>query len=135
MMRDIPSDTAIPTAKGLIEPMELPELIKQSAKKLLSEYCETRVSCRARNQTRLTYNVGGNRATLMEERCCRLEQGNGSIRPVAQFRYHQTLLQWSLHYYNSGRKIWVFYLNCNPTLNLAKILKHVDDDPLGMFWI
>ncbi len=115
--------------------MELPELVKQSVNKLLSEYCERQASCCVPSHTRLIYKVATNRATLIEEQCCLHGREHRSVRPVAQFRYHQELLQWSLHYYNSARKIWVFYLNCNPTLNLAKILKHVDDDPLHMFWI
>ncbi len=114
--------------------MAIPELLRKSAEKLLSEYCDEREPCCELNHTRLTFRIGGDRATLIEERWAYLEQGHWLIRPVAQFRYNADLVQWSLHYYNSSKKTWVFYLNFGPSLDLAKILRHVDDDPLRTFW-
>lgn len=114
--------------------MPLPELLRKFAEKLLTEYCDNREPCCEQNHTRLTFRIGGNRVTLIEERWAYLEQGRWLIRPVAQFRYNSDMAQWSLHYFNSNQKAWVFYLNYGPCLDLAKILKHVDADPLSMFW-
>lgn len=113
--------------------MELPELLRKSVDKLLATYCAARLPADLHGHARLIYRLSGCRATLIEEQLscpgCRR-----TVRPVAQFRYHRELTQWSLHYYQGERRTWAFYLNCGPCLNLAKILRHVEADPLHMFW-
>jgi len=113
--------------------MALPQLLEKSAEKLFAAYCDERECCCERNHTRLSFKIGGDRVTLFEERWAYLEPGRWLVRPVAQFRYQPELLQWSLHYFNPATH-WVFYLNCGPSLDLAKMLRHVDDDPLRTFW-
>jgi hypothetical protein len=115
--------------------MALPDLLKKSAEKLLTTYCDEREHCCEQNHTRLTFKIAGDRVTLFEERWAYLEPGRWLSRPVAQFRYLPELLQWSLHYYNNANQSWAFYLNCGPSLDLSKMLRHVDDDPLGAFWL
>lgn len=114
--------------------MELPELLRKFTIKLLSDYCAQQPLSRRQGTSQLIYRLSGSRATLIEEQfsCpgCRKKM----VRPVAQFRYHPELTQWSLHYYQGERRAWAFYLNCGPSLDLAKILRHVDADPLRMFW-
>lgn len=115
--------------------MELPELLRKSVDKLLDAYCATHLSAGLPGHSRLTYRISGSRATLIEEEFSCPGCHRRTVRPVAQFRYHQELTQWSLHYYLGERRAWAFYLNCGPSLNLAKILHHVDADPLRMFWV
>ena len=114
--------------------MELPELLRKSVSKLLADYCETHVPAGPAGHCRLIYRLSGNRATLIMEQFICPGCRRRTVRPVAQFRYHHELTQWSLHYYQGERRTWAFYLNCGPCLNLAKILRHVEADPLRMFW-
>jgi hypothetical protein len=114
--------------------MALPELLKKSAEKLLTEFCLQREPCCEQNHSRLSFRIGDDRVTLIEERWAYLEQGRWLVQPMAQFRYHSELVQWSLHYFNNSKKTWVFYLNVGPSLDLAKLLRHVEDDPFNMFW-
>jgi hypothetical protein len=113
--------------------MSLPQLLKKSADKLLSAYCAEQNRHREKPRTRLSYRIASNRVTLLEERHCCSCPSACHTRPVAQFRYQQDLMQWTLHYFGPGRN-WVFYLNFGPNLDLSKILRHVDKDPFGMFW-
>lgn len=113
--------------------MALPQFLRKSADKLFFEYCAERDCGCGQLHPGLSYRIGGNRVTLFEQqRRCPM-QAPTRTRPVAQFRYQPELKQWSLHYRHNGVN-WVFYPNCGPSLDLAKILRHVDADPLGMFW-
>ncbi len=114
--------------------MALPELLRKSAEKLLDEFCREREACCLQNHSRLIYRIGSNRITLMEERWACFQLGGRQVQPAAQFRYHSDMLQWSLHYFNPSQKSWVFYLNAGPCLDLSKLLRHVEADPLHMFW-
>jgi len=114
--------------------MELPELLRKSADKLLTNFCATHPSSEQHGHSRLIYRLSGSRATLIEEQYCCPGRRQRTVRPIAQFRYHRELTQWSLHYYLGDRRAWAFYLNCGPSLDLAKILRHVDADPLRVFW-
>jgi Protein of unknown function (DUF3024) len=113
--------------------MALPQLLKKSADKLLTQYCAGHDSRCGQHSTRLNYCISDNRVTLLEEQQGCPMQERRPARPVAQFRYQQNLMQWSLHYFSLS-STWVFYLNCGPSLDLSKILRHVDADPFGMFW-
>jgi hypothetical protein len=54
-------------------------------------------------------------------------------QPIAQIRYHAVLGQWTLHY-PSGDGRWRLYLNSGPTLDLDKLLQHLETDPFQTFW-
>ena len=113
--------------------MPLPELLKKRAEKLLKEYCQTRVPSWLKEEMRLDYTLEGETATIYQER----RRCQGSCEwfrfPMAQFRYTDRLRQWSLHHYDHDQQ-WRLYLHINPNLDLGKLIKAVDDDPLGFFW-
>jgi hypothetical protein len=113
--------------------MALPELIRKSAEKLLTRYCRERVPVCAHDQVRLGFSIRDNHITLFQERTGFSEPGQWIASPVAQFRYDPDLCQWTLHYPDRNRK-WHFYLNAGPHLDLARLLRHLDEDPLGIFW-
>jgi len=113
--------------------MALPELLKKRAEKLLGNYCRSRVPSWLKEELRLSFTIEGDVATVFQER--RRCQGTCEwFRfPLAQFRYSDTLTQWTLHHFADNQK-WRFYLNANPSLDLSKLIEAVDDDPLGYFW-
>lgn len=101
--------------------MALPELVHRAAEKAFARYCRERVFQGADGPVPITFEVEGDTVTLF------------AGRPIARFRYSQDLAQWSLHYPDgSGR--WCFYLNAGPSLDVGKLLRHLDDDPTRTFW-
>lgn len=100
--------------------MPIPELVRRAAKKLLTRYCRE-TSRQGDDAPPLAFEIGGDAITLHAD------------RPIARFRYCQELGQWTLHYPDrEGR--WRFYLGIGPSLDLAKLLRHLDADPMGTFW-
>lgn len=112
--------------------MPLPQLLKKQAEKLLAEYCRSRVPTWLKEELRLDFKIEDDSATIHQER--RTCQGSCEWfrLPLAQFRYSKELNQWSLHHHDNGK--WRLYLNINPSLDLSKLIKAVDDDPMGFFW-
>jgi len=112
--------------------MPLPDLVRRSAEKLLTRYCTERVPPCARDQLRLSFRTRGDQITLFAGRT---EQADGKwrIRPVARFCFSHELAQWTLHYPDQECR-WRFYLNAPPCLDLEKLLRHLDADPLHFFW-
>ncbi len=113
--------------------MNMPELIRRTAEKELSRYCECKIPPCFSNEVRVDYQIEEERATLFEERFVHANPDNWTRRHVAQFRYSPDLHQWSLHYPDS-RHSWRLYLNAGPSLNFKSLLQAVDDDPLNSFW-
>lgn len=111
----------------------MPELIRKSAEKELSRYCEDKVPACFRSEVRVGFRIEGEQATLFEERVVLANPGRWAARPVAQFRFQSDLNQWTLHY-PDARHSWRLYLNANPTLNLKQLIQAVDDDPFNSFW-
>ncbi len=115
--------------------MALPELVRKSAEKILARYCAAKEPPGIPGQGRIRFNIRDDHITLYAE-----EQGAFSdppcrrtASPVAQFRYNHDLGQWTLHYPDRDHT-WRFYLNAGPALDLTKLLRHLDEDPLGIFW-
>lgn len=111
--------------------MEFPALIRKTAEKLLDGYCAGKTLSLACGSVGLRYEIDGNCLTLLAfplHPCC-----SGETRPVARFCYNHTLGQWTLHQ-PEPEGGWRFYLNAGPSLNLNTLLRHVDEDPLGLFW-
>jgi len=109
----------------------LPELLLHKADRLFSHYCDTANQNPRLANLHLHYVIEGEQATLFATTalCGELE----CEQPVAQFRYHDALGQWTLHYLDpQGR--WCLYLNSGPTLDLEKLIAHFDQDPLQHFW-
>lgn len=112
--------------------MPLPQLVRKTAEKLLHDYCQAKMISCAHGEARLRFLLEEDGAVLFQEQCaCR---GEASVaRPVARFRYSPDLAQWTLHYPGPERR-WLFYLNAGPSLDLGKLLRHLESDPLGIFW-
>lgn len=111
--------------------MPLPELMRRKAEKLLDGYCRAWTPCYTEDPLRLTYRIEGETITLLM-RSLAAGGDSGDAAPFAQLRFCPELQQWTLHVpTESGR--WRFYLNTQPSLNLERLLQHLDEDPLGFF--
>ena len=113
--------------------MTLPELVRRSAEKLLDEYCDRSTPSCPLAGPRIFYRFGGDAVTIFSEQRSCGEAASRAATAVAQFRYSRELRQWTLHYADQHQR-WHFYLNAAPTLDPGKLLKHLDDDPLHVFW-
>jgi len=111
--------------------MPMPELVKKNAEKLIGDYCRNWVPVYTNELLRMTYTLEDEAFTLFIRDVIAAEDSEGRI-PVAQLRFCMELKQWTLHIpHGEGR--WKFYLNARPTLNLARLLLHLKEDPLGFF--
>lgn len=113
--------------------MALPELVRRSAEKILTRYCSGPLPSCARDLLRLSFSIRGDQVTLFAERAAAKGSGASVATPVARFRFSHDLGQWTLHY-PDGERRWRFYLNAGPSLDLDKLLRHLDADPLHFFW-
>lgn len=113
--------------------MPLPELVRRSAEKRLARYCTGHSAAGTRDAVRLAFSIRDDQVTLFAERADTEGSGAWVATPVARFRFSHELGQWTLHYPDQERR-WRFYLNAGPSLDLGKLLRHLDADPLHVFW-
>lgn len=113
--------------------MSLPELVRLSAEKIFTRYCEEHAPACACDQGRLSFHLQDDHITLFAEQPAASASSEGVVSPLARFRFSHELGQWTLHYPDDERR-WRFYLNVGPSLDLGKLLKHLDADPLNLFW-
>ena len=113
--------------------MALPELVRRSADKLLRSYCAERIPRCAGDQIRLTYRFLDDAIVLSEERAPAADPQHWHASPIALFRFSPELNQWTLHYPDHRRR-WHLYFNAGPSLDLSRLLHHLDADPLHLFW-
>ena len=60
----------------------------------------------------------------------RMEVGE---RDVAQFRYDDDSLRWTLYWRDRDQR-WFEYDRIEPSIELADLLEEVNADPAGIFW-
>lgn len=113
--------------------MPLPQLVRRSAEKILTRYCEAHAPRCACDQRRLFFRIQDDHITLFAESPPASGSGEGVASPLARFRFSHELGQWTLHYPDREQR-WRFYLNVSPSLDLGKLLVHLDADPLHHFW-
>lgn len=113
--------------------MPVPDLVQRTAEKILTEYCESRSGSCGQVRPGLHFETGDDGITLWGRTGCQHSAGAGHLRPVARFCFSDSLGQWTLHCPDPDHG-WRFYLNATPALDLKKLLHHIDDDPLGVFW-
>jgi hypothetical protein len=83
---------------------------------------------------RLTFKIRGNNVTLFEERApWQKDMVEWTSNNVAQFRYDEESIMWSLYCSDRNSK-WHRYENLPPVKNLERVLEEIDSDPTGIFW-
>jgi len=113
--------------------MEIPELLQKQAIQQLDKFCRERIPCERFHGLRLGYNLKDNHVTLYEERLTPVSDDEWLRTPIARFSYCADLNQWVL--YSIDRDLrWHIYQNIPPSLNLSRLIKALDDDPIGIFW-
>ena len=113
--------------------MALPELVRRSAEKILTRYCAGHLFSANRDVMRLSFSIRDDHVTLFAEPADTAGSEAEVANPVARFRFSHELGQWTLHYPDREQR-WRFYLNVGPSLDLGKLLQHLDAGPLHLFW-
>ena len=114
---------------------ELPELTRRQAEQVLGAYCEARIPASARDQVRLTVGVRGATVTLYEERVpwSGLHRTEWTRTGVAQFRYDEQQLLWTLYWPDRNER-WHRFEEAPPSAVIDDLLRVVEDDPTAIFW-
>jgi hypothetical protein len=108
--------------------MPLPVLVRKQAEMAFVQFCAARLSSRGGV---LTHAAEGACFTLFE--IGEISSEATDRVAVARFCYSEQLGQWTVHCPDTERQ-WRFYPNAGPSLNLHKLLRHVEEDPFGAFW-
>jgi hypothetical protein len=101
--------------------------------KLLAEYCSRVCPPTARNAVQLGFQIGEDRATVMEVRRFCGVPGAHSHVPLAQFRYSRSAGAWRL-YYADRRLRWRRYPVEHCDGSFLSLLREFDTDAAGRFW-
>jgi len=113
--------------------MRLPELLQKQAVLSLGKFCRERVPCRRYQGLRLNFSINDNHVVLFEEY---LDPAGGEAwlrTAIARFSYAAELNQWVLYSIDRQQR-WHIYQSINPSLNLNRLIKALDEDPTGIFW-
>jgi hypothetical protein len=114
--------------------MPLPPLVKTLAEKKIDEFCKKKIPEHAQDQIKLSYKFRGNSVTIFENRSpWREGMKEWTSMVVAQMRYDEKTGEWTLYYADRNDK-WHEYRDIEPTKNIDKLLKEIDEDPTGIFW-
>ena len=113
--------------------MPLPEILHKQAHQLLEKYCRERVPCQRYHGLRLNFRFDGNHVTLFEEYPQPEDESQQQNTPIARFTYNSELNQWVLFSIDQQER-WQIYQSIGPSLNLARLIQALDDDPTGIFW-
>ncbi len=112
--------------------MPLPEIVRRTAERHLDEFCRAERLCASGEELRFSFVLDEEAATLFCERRSPMSQTWRGRRSVARLVFHSELGQWTLHY-PDGAGRWRFYLNAGPSLEIGKLLRHMAQDPFGVF--
>ena len=115
--------------------MPLPELVRHSVERRLTEFCRDRIPAEHRDEIRLEHEVRGNSATLYECRPPWHEDlgPEWSRMRIAQLRFDSKGRTWSLHWADRNER-WHTYDDVDPAPSIEPLLAEIDEDPTGIFW-
>ena len=113
--------------------MKLSDITLKTSEPKISLFCESRILDNLKDQIRVTYNIRGNSITIYEERVHFKDKSKWSKKPVAQFRFDEKTIKWILYCADRNSK-WYPYIETEPERDITKLIKDVDEDPIGIFW-
>lgn len=113
--------------------MSLSEITWKKVDQTLAKFCDKRVPVHVRNKIRLTYEFRGDVVTLFEDRPVFNDPSRWTHSQVAQFRFEQDTLRWTLYCRDRNAK-WHLYTNIQPSNSFDALIAEVDRDPTGIFW-
>ncbi|MHB1050722.1 MAG: DUF3024 domain-containing protein [Bacteroidota bacterium] len=113
--------------------LALSDTVRHQADSIMTAYCGRRVPLEVRDQIRLHHEFRGDTVTLFEDRPGWKNPETWTHQPIAQFRFNSDDGQWTLYCADRNSR-WHLYDLVQPTSNLEKLLKAVDEDQTGIFY-
>jgi len=113
--------------------MALSELQRAQVSRRLSDYCESRVPLRVRDQVRLSFRLAPHHVELFEERPRYDAPEIWMEHSIAKFRYVASRREWWLYCIRRDLR-WHRYEPFPLARDFDKLLDEVDEDPTGIFW-
>ncbi len=112
---------------------EIPLHTRRLVEKLLQDYCDRICPPSARHAVLLGFDVGFDRATILEIQRIFGLPGTGRPVELAQIRYHAARNEWRL-YHRDERSRWRPYPRQAAAHGFVELLREFDADPAGVFW-
>jgi Protein of unknown function (DUF3024) len=112
---------------------EIPLHTRRLVEKLLQGYCDRICPPSARHAVLLGFDVGFDRATILEIQRIFGLPGTGRPVELAQFRYDAARNRWRL-YHRDEHSRWRAYPRQAATHGFVELLREFDADPAGVFW-
>jgi Protein of unknown function (DUF3024) len=112
----------------------LPEFTKRLIEARLLEYCHDKVPNHSRQKLKIHFKIRVNTVTLFESRPYHLDPSVWTNLPIARFRYNAETKKWELCYTDDNSN-WHPYTKIEPSADFDVLLKEIDDDTSGIFWI
>ena len=113
--------------------MTIDEFQLHKVKRILTEFCNTRIPEHAKSQIRIDYQIRGNAVTVFENRIHYRIPDLWTKAKIAQFRYSPDSKLWTLYWWRHTER-WYRYEPKKPTSDFADLLTEVSNDPTGIFW-
>lgn len=113
--------------------MSLSEFTKKYVETKLTAYCNIRIPENIRDKIRMAFMISGNKVTLFESRPVYSNSSVWTQTPIAQFRFDERSMKWTLYSADSNSK-WHIYPGIKPTAILEYLLQAVDSDPTHVFY-
>lgn len=114
--------------------MPLPPLLKTLAEKKIEEFCKKRIPEPVQEQVKLSYIFRGKSVTIFENRSPWWKgMKEWTSMAIAQLRYDEKTGEWTLYCADRNDR-WHEYYDIEPTKDINKLLKEIDEDPTGIFW-
>jgi hypothetical protein len=113
--------------------MKKPNEHKLDIENKVKAFCETRIPEEIRDKIKMTYEVKGNKITIIEERPPWTGEGPWTKMAIAQVRFNEEQENWTLYWRDRNEK-WHLYTEITPVKNVEEIINEVDKDPSGIFW-
>lgn len=99
----------------------------------LDAFCDARVPIMVRDKVVLQFRIHRHDVVLFEKRPVFDDPSRWIELDVAKFRLNRPAETWSLLWRGRNSK-WHHYKECEPSPDLAALLREVDQDPTGIFW-
>lgn len=113
--------------------MQISEVERRRAEKLITEYCEQRVPVYARHQVQMLYKRRGDLSTLFEQRPYWLDESQNVDTDIARISYDDKNREWRLQYRDRNER-WQPYAPLMSAPSVEELLAEIDEDRTGIFW-
>lgn len=100
---------------------------------LIRDLCQSRSPAELADQVRVELEVDRGSATIVEAQAPWRADLEWTRLPVARLRFAATTNLWTLDIPQTNER-WRRYEAAEPTADIRRLLREIDQDPTGRFW-